>query len=306
VPQWATGGPTSFLGPPMGKTWYDSLQTKATKRFSHGLAAQASFVWSKGEDLGAGSEAPIFLSYNPVISDIFNPGINKQLNQLVYPEALVISGTYSTPKLPSADSGGMKVLSQVVRDWQLGWLLRYQNGALIETPSSSNQLINEVLRQGGFNGNPVNPDNRVAGVNPFLHNPNCGCFNPQTEPILNTAAWTDPGPGQWGTAAPFYNNYRWQRQPAESMSFGRNFRFGKEGRFNFFLRAEFQNIFNRLFLSAPQTGNQGLAGGAPSATIFTPLTTTNGVLTNGYGYINTVQGIGAQPRSGQLVGRLTF
>ncbi len=306
VPQWATGGPTSFLGPPMGKTWYDSLQTKVTKRFSHGLAAQASFVWSKGEDLGAGSEAPIFLSYNPVMSDIFNPGINKQLNQLVYPEALVISGTYSTPKLPSADSAGMKVLSQVVRDWQIGWLLRYQNGALIETPSSSNQLVNEVLRQGGFNGNPVNPDNRVAGVNPFLFNPNCGCFNPQTQPILNTAAWSDPGPGQWGTAAPFYNNYRWQRQPAESMSFGRNFRFGKEGRYNFFLRAEFQNIFNRLFLSAPQTGNQGLAAGAPSATIFTPLTTTNGVLTNGYGYINTVEGIGAQPRSGQLVGRLTF
>ena len=305
VPQWATGGPESFLGPPIGKTWYDSLQTKVTKRFSHGLTGQASFVWSKGTDLGAGSEAPIFLSYNPVISDIFNYAANKQLNQLVYPEALVISGTYQTPKLES-DSGGMKVLSQVVRDWQLGVLLRYQNGALVETPSSSNQLINELLRQGGFNGTPVNPDNRVAGVNPFLHNPNCGCFNPQTEPILNPAAWSDPGPGQWGTSAPFYNNYRWQRQPAESMSFGRNFRFGKEGRYNFFLRAEFQNIFNRLFLSAPQTGNQGLGPGAPPSTIVTPLTTTNGVLTNGYGYINTVEGAGTQPRSGQIVGRFTF
>ena len=309
VPQWATGGPTSFLGPPNGKTWYDALQTKVTKRFSHGLAAQASFVWAKGEDLGAGSEAPIFLSYNPVISDIFNPGINKQLNQLVYPEALVISGSYTTPKLPSADSGGTKVLSQVVQGWQLGWLLRYQNGSLVETPSSSNGLINDLLRQGGFNGTPVNPDNRVPGVNPFLHNPNCGCFNPQTQPILNPAAWSDPGPGQWGTAAPFYSNYRWQRQPAESMSFGRNFRFGKEGRFNFFLRAEFQNIFNRLFLTAPQTGNQGLSQGAPPATIFNPLTTTNGVLTNGYGYINTTTPLGgpaAQPRSGQIVGRFTF
>jgi len=87
------------------------------------------------------------------------------------------------------------------------------------------------------------------------------------------------------------------------MSFGRNFRFGKEGRLNLFVRAEFQNIFNRLFLSMPQTGNQG---GGTSATIFTPLTTSNGVLTGGYGYINTVEGAGAQPRSGQLVGRLTF
>ena len=143
-------------------------------------------------------------------------------------------------------------------------------------------------------------------MNPFLHDPNCGCFNPQTQPILNPAAWSDPGPGQWGTAAPFYSNYRWQRQPAESMSFGRNFRFGKEGRFNFFLRAEFQNIFNRLFLSAPQTGNQGLAFGQGPVGISNAPTITSGVYTAGYGYINTVGGAGAQPRSGQAVLRLTF
>jgi hypothetical protein len=306
VPQWASGGPESFLGPPIGKTWYDALQTKVTKRFSHGLQVQGSFVWSHGMDLGTGAEAPIFLSYNPVISDVFNYGAQKQLNQLVYPEAAVISGTYVTPKLPSEDTKGMKVLSEVVQGWQLGWLLRYQNGALIESPSSSNQLINELLRQGGFNGTPVDPDNRVPGVNPFLANPNCGCFNPQTQPILNPAAWSDPGTGQWGTAAPFYNNYRWQRQPAESMSFGRNFRLGKEGRVDLFVRAEFQNIFNRLFLSPPETGNQGLAPGGSPATILSPLTTTGGVLSGGYGYINTIEGAGAQPRSGQLVGRLTF
>ena len=129
-------------------------------------------------------------------------------------------------------------------------------------------------------------------MNPFLHDPNCGCFNPQTQAVLNPAAWSDPGQGQWGTAAPFYNNYRWQRQPAESLSFGRNFRFGREGRYNFFLRAEFQNIFNRLFLTPPQTGNQSLGFGAPPATTLTPLTTTSGVLTNGYGYINTTTPLG--------------
>jgi hypothetical protein len=95
-------------------------------------------------------------------------------------------------------------------------------------------------------------------VNPLLHNPNCGCFNSQTQPIFNPAAWLDPGPGQWGTAAPLYNNVRWQRQLAE-MSFGRNFRFGKEGRFNFFLRAELQNIFNRLFLSPSRPVTRGSA-----------------------------------------------
>jgi hypothetical protein len=309
VPQWASGGPTSFLGPPIGKTWYDSLQVKLTKRFSHGLSAQASFVWSKGTDIGAGSEAPIFLSYNPVIGDIFNYGAQKQLNQLVYPEALVISGTYVTPKLRSADTGALKVVSSVLRNWQLGWLLRYQNGSLIETPSSANQLIAQLDRQGGFNGNPVNPDNRVPGVNPLLFNPNCGCFNPQTQTVLNPAAWSDPAPGQWGTSAPFYSDVRWQRQPAESLSFGRLFKMGKEGRYTFNIRAEFTNIFNRLFLTTPQTGNQSLAFGQSSASTLTSPVVTAGALTQGFGYVNTTTPLGgpaAQPRQGQIVARFVF
>ena len=294
VPQWASGGPSSFLGPPMGKTWYDGLQTKATKRFSHGLAAQASFTWAKATDLGTGSEAPIFLSYNPVMEDIFNTGLAKQINRLVPPVQAIFSGSYTTPKF-NADSTSMKVLSHVVRDWQLGFLLRYQNGAMIESATSSNQLINQLLRQGGFNGAPVNFNNLVPGVNPLAVDPNCGCFNPQTTIVLNPKAWAEPASGQWGTAAPFYSSYRWQRQPAESMSFGRNFRMGKEGRYNFFIRAEFQNIFNRLFLSAPVTG----------ATTVAP-TTAGGAYTGGYGTLATVGGAGAQPRSGQIVGRFTF
>jgi hypothetical protein len=299
VPQWASGGPSSFLGPPMGKTWYDSLQTKATKRFSHGFTGQASFTWAKATDLGAGSEAPIFLNYNPVIEDIYNLSSAKQLNRLVPPVQLILSGTYTTPKTPG-DSVGAKVVSRVVRDWQLGWLLRYQNGALIQSATSTNQLENQLLRQGGFNGAPANPDNRVASANPLLVDPNCGCFNPQTTLVLNKAAWADPGSGQWGVSAPFYNNYRWQRQPAESMSFARNFPFGPERRFNAQLRIEFQNVFNRLFLSAPATGSTTTASSTSPQGVY------GNVLSGGYGYINTIGGAGAQPRSGQAVLRITF
>jgi hypothetical protein len=163
------------------------------------------------------------------------------------------------------------------------------------------------MRQGGFNGAPINPDNRVAGVNPLAVDPNCGCFNPQTTLVLNPKAWSEPASGQWGTSSPFYNNYRWQRQPAESMSFARNFPFGKEGRFNAQFRLEFQNIFNRLFLSAPQTGPQGLSFGQAAAGINNAGTKdSTGVYTAGYGYVNTIAGAGAQPRSGQAVLRVTF
>jgi hypothetical protein len=296
-PQFSAPGAVD-LGPPIGKTWYDSLQTKATKRFSHGLTVQGSFVWAKGLVLGTGAEAGNITTLQgiPIYNDVYNYGINKQLNQLVRPEAAVISGTYVTPKFVGG-STGMKALSQAVRDWQLGWVLRYQNGALLQTPYSNNQLNLQLAR--------ASPTfwNYVPGVNPLNVDPNCKCFNPQTTLVLNKNAWTDAPAGTFGVSAPFYSTYRWQRQPAESMSFGRNFRMGPEGRFNLFLRGEFQNIFNRLFLSTPATGT---ASPALSASPSTPSTTAGGVYTGGYGYVATIGGAGAVPRSGQIVARFTF
>src|SRR5215469_3115435 len=44
-PQW--GGVPPFLGPPMGDTWFDSLQVKVTKRYTHGLVLNSAFTWEK-------------------------------------------------------------------------------------------------------------------------------------------------------------------------------------------------------------------------------------------------------------------
>ena len=125
-------------------------------------------------------------------------------------------------------------------------------------------------------------------------------LQPADHLALNPKAWTDAPAGTFGVSAPFYNSYRWQRQPGESMSVGRNFRMGKEGRYNFQVRAEFQNIFNRLFLSMPAVA------GTATVNPLTPANSVGGVNTGGYGYIPTVGGAGAAPRSGQLVGRFTF
>jgi len=206
----------------------------------------------------------------------------------------------------------MKMVSQVLRDWQLGAVLRYQSGNLIQTPPSNNQLMSQLTRfqNADFQGTTQTFWNSVPGVNPLAVDPNCKCFNPQTTQVLNPKAWTDAAPGQWGVSAPFYSNYRWQRQPSEALSFGRNFRIGKEGRYNLQVRTEFQNIFNRHFLSAPAVGQQGGAF-FQAATTTSPLTavaSANGVNTSGYGTINTTNpgGVGSTPRSGQIVARFTF
>ncbi len=287
VPQWS-GNLLPWLGPPMGDTWYDSMQVKVTKRFSHGLQAQGNYTWAKGLVNGASSDSTYFLPGAVGINDVYNFPQNKQLNQYVAPQSMVITFTYTTPKFSGADTG-MKILSQLARDWQIGAVLRYQSGQLIAVPTSGNNLGAELGRS------TSTFENIVPGQPLLLVNPNCGCFNPQTAQVLNPAAFVNPTGGQWGTSAPYYDYYRWQRQPGESMSLGRNFRIGKEGKDVLQIRAEFYNVFNRLFLSMPSTTN-------PQAAI----TVENGINTAGYGTIATVNGAGAQPRNGQLVARFQF
>ncbi len=303
-PQW-TGVPP-FLGPPLGDSWYDSLQSKVTKRYSHGFEIQGSYTYSKELTLGANSDTNYLTGGAPYVNDVFNRGLQKQLSSLGRPNLFVVSGTYTTPGFMS-DSRGMKAVSQVVRGWSIGAVLRYQSGALLEVPLSNNQLLTQLGR-GAFSGPGLNnpaiwgggatTQNVVPGQNFFgISNPNCGCFNPQTTLALNPAAWVDAAGGQFGTSAPYYNNYRWQRLPAENMSFGRIFTVGREGKYKIQVRAEFQNIFNRLQIPQPSGSNPNVP---------TAITQANGIYTGGFGYMNETSGGGDQPRTGQIVGRFTF
>ena len=73
------------------------------------------------------------------------------------------------------------------------------------------------------------------------------------------------------------------------------------------VRAEFQNVFNRLFLTSPiavKTGGFTTTTGANPAA--PPTFDNQGRRTGGYGYVNWVNGAGSQPRSGQVVARVTF
>ena len=291
-PQWL--GIPPFLGPPLGDTWYDSLQAKATKRFSHGLDMQAAFTWQKELTLGVNSDTSYLTPQAPLINDVFNYAQNKEISGFSRPLLFVVSFNYSTPKL-----SGNKILSWIARDWTLGGALRYQSGALIRVPASNNQLLNQLARGPSNNpalwGGATTFFNYNQGQQLLQQDPNCKCFDPTTTSVLNRAAWTDAAPGQFGTTAPYLNNYRWQRQPAESLAFGRRFSISEAHRTSLWIRAEFTNIFNRTFLSTPTATN-------PVAN-----TTPNGFGGfNGFGYINTINGAGSSPRSGQIIARFQF
>jgi hypothetical protein len=306
-PQWL--GIPPFLGPPLGDTWYDSLQAKLTKRLSHGLDTQVAYTYEKELTLGVNSDTSYLTPQAPLINDVFNYAQNKQISGFSRPHILVVSFNYTTPGF-RGDSAGMKALSWVARDWTVGGALRYQSGALIRVPASNNQLLAQMARGPSNNpalwGGATTFFNKVPGASPFLQDPNCHCFDPTKQLVLNPAAWTDAPAGQFGTSAPYYNDYRWQRQPAESLSIGRMFVVNRERKMNLWLRAEFSNVFNRTFYSAP-------CGTAATCNPQSAVTTNNrfangqaGALNAGYGFVNTVNGAGTSPRAGQIIARFQF
>lgn len=224
-------GDSTVLGPPLGNTWYDSLQVKAVQRLSCGLSAQVAYTWQKELTNGANSDTSYLTPNAPLIKDVFNRAQSKQVSSFSRPHVLVVSFSYTTPGFASENTG-LKFLSALARDWTFGGVLRYQSGEVIRVPASNNGLFRQLARTdnpaiwGGAN----TFQNRVPGQALLLKDPNCHCIDPTTDLVLSPAAWTDAAPGQFGTSAPYYNDFRWQRQPSEALAIGRSFRLDGEGK----------------------------------------------------------------------------
>jgi hypothetical protein len=270
---------------PLGDTWYNSLQVKATKRFSHGLSFVSTFSWQK--NLASGSEIG---EPNPgttgsaVFNDVFNRRNQKYLSSFDQPFLFNISVTYVTPKI-----NGNKALSWVAKDWTIGAFVQYSSGFPIAAPTANNNM-NSTVFQNTF-------ANRVPGQPLFTVDPNCHCYDPNKTFLLNPAAWTDPPAGQFGTSAAYYSDYRTQRRPGENMNLGRTWRFKERAMLN--IRFELTNVFNRAYWGNPAFTNAK----APQ------IKAQNGNALSGFGFMNTITPgfTGAQtPRNGNLIARLTF
>ncbi len=280
-PQFSSG-----LGPlwaPQGRTWYDSLQAKVTKRYSHGLILDYAFTWAKEEQLGV---------EGGTVNDYQNRMQNKSISGFSRPLVSVISANYRFPAW-----GENKYLSQAVRDWTIGAVMSYSSGLPILAPTSTNNLSTLLFRSTFFN--------RVSGQPLFLDDLNCHCVDPTKNLVLNPAAWSNPADGQWGASAPYYNDYRYQRRPAESMSLGRVFRIRESMALT--VRMNFQNIFNRTQLNNPTATNPlapTTCTGGSGAACATP---GGGPLTGGFGFVNYVGGSTFfPPRQGTLEMRFQF
>jgi hypothetical protein len=292
-------GPMNPAGAPLGKNWYDGLQTSLTKRFSHGLTANANYTYSK----------TLALTSSP---DPFNRNLGKNLSPYDVPHQFRLSAQYEVPRFHSGIMSN-KILSYIVSGWGTGWYLNYQSAALVGLPTSSGSSpISNFLGYG------PGPAQLVPGMSPWsvdwtdnsgTHhtdplNINCHCFDVTKTQVLNPAAFTNVPNGQFGANQASIRSFRGMRYPAENANFSRTFRI-KE-RVTFQIRAEFTNIFNRVQYAFPlfATSAINLGNFATAPTRFTS-GPNQGLYSGGFGTIVPEAGTVGM-RAGTLVGRISF
>jgi hypothetical protein len=272
---------------PTGDSKYNSLQIKATKRFSHGLQAGGTYTFGEG-------------FVRPERQDFFNPQSAAWQLQQIPLQDLNFNATYTVPKTSFLPKG----VNWLARDWQIGWFANYQSGQYLPPPTSPtlNFFQSEDVR---VPGQPL--------YTPGVNINNLSSYNPYYTQVLNPAAWA-PCPQNQACAATsvFYKDFSGPRTPTENANIGRHFRFGPEGKFDIYVRAEFVNIFNRTLMPNPSTASPQNAPtkGAGNGTIYTGgFGTIDAYNTPGSFYTGTGNNAASsllQGRTGTLVARFSF
>jgi hypothetical protein len=277
-------GDITYRWAPLGKTWYDSLQIKVNKRFSHGLDFTSTFSWQKELTMGAevvGQLGPTGVRVN----NVFDRGVNKYISGLSRPIVFVTAVNYTTPKF----AGFNRALSTVFGDWTIGAVLQLASGMPIVSPTAQSRLSSLNFQD--------TYANKVPGESYWADGVDINdtsTYDPYFDHVLNPNAWEDPEAGQFGVSPAYHDDYRFQRRPGEAFSFGRTFRINEGASFN--IRMDFQNVFNRLIYGNPSATN------AKSTRRYRP----DGQIYSGFGYISTSSSRGMSPRTGVLVLRLRF
>lgn len=259
---------------PTGRERYNSLQMKATKRFSHGLQAAGAFTFQKAF---VGANRQNFFNNASSVWDLENIPLRQ----------LTFNIVYTVPRAAFFNKWENLLFS----DWQIGGFAVYQSGQFLTPPTNpiSNFLTSEEYMVPGV---PL----YNVGIN------NNANLNPYTQQVLNPAAWAEvPAGGAGPAVGTLYANFRGPRRPVENANLGRNFRVGEK--YNLQIRTEFTNIFNRTFLPNPSTAV------APQVAL---THNSSGQLTAGFGVINataavnTVPTLNGMPRAGTLIARFSF
>ena len=159
---------------------YHSLQVDIQKRFSSNYAVQVAYTWEKSIDtrsqslLGNGAQNPNDVKAERGLSD-FNVG-----------QILAINGLWDLPALT-----GRGVLTAIAGGWRLSGIMRYNGGTPQSILSGEDNALIGYCR--------ANSGQERADI---IGSPNLSFSRSrraQEAEYFNTAAFSEPNPGQFGT-----------------------------------------------------------------------------------------------------------
>lgn len=223
----------------IGKTWYDSLQTKVERRFGD-FQLLASYVWSKS--LAANTYRQIFSQTQVLPQDAYNQNENKSYSFFDQPHVLNILYSWNMPFGKGKKWLGSRnqAVDWLVGGWTLSGIQQYRSSGLIQVvvPNTlGNGVIFSRYKKANIGTGPIRTDVDVNSLDP--NDPNTRWLNP--------AAFGIPGQYQLGNSAMFYGDFRNPYIRNENVSIVKrtNFRYSETRGVMFTYRADIFNIFNR-------------------------------------------------------------
>ena len=214
---------------------YNALQVKVEKRYS-AFSFLGAYTWSKTMSLN-GAFTQTGNGTRP--QDAYNTGIEKSIAPSDTPQVLTLIYTLDLPfgRGHHFLNGAHGLVNSVVSGWTVAAVQDYRSGTPIAIGAPVNTLGAGVLYTDALRadttGQPIRTSTDRTSLDP--NNPNVKW--------LNYAAFSIPGPYQFGTAAPYLTQVRNPPVLSENLSLVKRTYIGE--RVNLEIRADAANILNR-------------------------------------------------------------
>ena len=217
-----------------GVSVYNALQAELQKRFTNGLSFLLSYTFAR--DMSNSDEG--FSSFTPTTLNKFNQRAEWAVSSADQPQVTSLSGVYELPfgaGKPYLSGGGGFLSREVIGGWQVSGIFQYSSGTPFGISAAGSPLATGGNRANINPGVPLqlNWNNYYKGL-----------------PVLNVAAYSDPGQYGVGDAARNESRLRSPFSGNENVTLAKKFSFGEgvQGE----LRMEYFNILNRMQVGSSQ------------------------------------------------------
>ena len=223
---------------------YHSLQTRLTKRYSHGLQLDGSYTWSKVLDNGGADH-----------QDSYNILADRAVTSYDVSHRFVASYIYELPFGHGRRFGSSApaIVSAVLGGWQVNGITTVQSGTPLRITANNTSGLGNPTERANTNGN-----------SPLLQ----GDVHDRLNRYFDTSVFSQPAAFTLGNTAAYYGDLRSHYQNNTDLSLFKQFTPREGLRIQF--RAEAFNVFNRVQFGSPNTSVTSTSFGVITSQANTP------------------------------------